>query len=164
MLEKLGVLGVSAVVEGDELVLRPGSKIPTDMLPELRVRKPEIVDHLRRQEIQGLHQRYQYRNPQARSDQAEWDEIRLEVYTKGSVLLWSEVLNDFIGVYATEYERDRIPPGFVQYSSDELWHIFGEGKPDVAENTIRLLHRAKVLGARISESYPGEETDDDKAE
>ena len=44
---------------------------------------------------------------------SEWDEIQLEVDTKGCVLLWSEVLNDYIGVYATSEDRDKIPPDFV---------------------------------------------------
>ena len=81
---------------------------------------------------------------------SEWDEIQLEVDTKGCVLLWSEVLNDYIGVYATYEDRDKIPPDFVSYSSAELWHVFGEGKPDVTESTIRLLHKAKTLGATLT--------------
>ena len=165
ILEKLDDLGVSATGEGEELVVRPGGKVPRDLIPEIREHKPEIVEHLRSRDFQNLHERYyQFRNSPVRDNQSEWDEIQFELDLRGCVLLWSEVLDDYIGVYGTEDHRSKIPPEFVPYSPEELWHIFGEGKPDVAENTIRLLHKAKVLGATITDSYLDKEIEDDKAE
>ena len=49
-------------------------------------------------------------------------------------------------------------------SDDELRRVFGEGKPDVTEHIIRVLHKAKVLGGKITGSYKDDEVRDDKAE
>ena len=39
LLEQLQSFGVSVSVDQDELVLRPGNKVPADLLPEVRQHK-----------------------------------------------------------------------------------------------------------------------------
>ena len=39
LLEQLRSCGVSVSVDQDELVLRPGNKVPADLLPEVRQHK-----------------------------------------------------------------------------------------------------------------------------
>ena len=43
LLKELEILGVSVSVDGDEVVLRPGSRVPSDMIPPLRQAKAEIL-------------------------------------------------------------------------------------------------------------------------
>ena len=47
LLEKLEDCGVSVLVDHEELVLRPASKIPPNLLVEVRQQKAEIIQELR---------------------------------------------------------------------------------------------------------------------
>ena len=47
LLEQLQSFGVSVSVDQDELVLRPGNKVPADLLPEVRQHKAGIIEQLR---------------------------------------------------------------------------------------------------------------------
>ena len=46
VLDRLTGLGVTVDVDGDELVLRPGSLVPDPMLEEVRSAKPELLAYL----------------------------------------------------------------------------------------------------------------------
>ena len=46
VLDRLTALGVTVDVDGDELVLRPGSLVPDLMLEEVRTVKPELLAYL----------------------------------------------------------------------------------------------------------------------
>ena len=48
VLDRLTELGVMAYATGEKLLLEPGSKVPPDLLVELRQNKAEIVARLRR--------------------------------------------------------------------------------------------------------------------
>ena len=54
LLERLDSLRVTATVEGGNLVLRPGSLIPTDMVPELRKRKADLIRILAQGQAESL--------------------------------------------------------------------------------------------------------------
>jgi hypothetical protein len=71
--------------------------------------------------------------------------------TKGYVLLWSEVLEDMVAFYKTEADREKIPPGFVPYSDQELRELFGEGKATLSARTLRLIHEAKKRKTEVVE-------------
>jgi hypothetical protein len=43
LLDELQAQGISVSLDGSELVLRPGSKLPPDLLKEIRQRKAEIM-------------------------------------------------------------------------------------------------------------------------
>ena len=47
LLEQLQSFGVSVSLDHGELVLRPGNKVPTDLLPEVRQHKAGIIERLR---------------------------------------------------------------------------------------------------------------------
>ena len=47
LLEQLRSGGVSVSLDHGELVLRPGNKVPTDLLPEVRQHKAGIIEQLR---------------------------------------------------------------------------------------------------------------------
>ena len=85
--------------------------------------------------------------PDAPADK-ELTEIENRVLTKGYVLLWSNTLNDFVAFYKTDADREKIPPGFVPYSDKELFKLFGKNSSP-RKHTLRLIHEAKKLGARV---------------
>lgn len=43
VLERLEIAGVSVDVDGSELLLRPSSSVPLSLIPEIRIRKAEII-------------------------------------------------------------------------------------------------------------------------
>jgi len=43
LLKELEILGVEVTVDGDEMVLRPGARVPSEMLDPLRQAKAEIM-------------------------------------------------------------------------------------------------------------------------
>jgi len=47
VLEQLDKLGVGVTLDGSELVLVPGSKVPPELVSEVRAHKPEIIAALR---------------------------------------------------------------------------------------------------------------------
>ena len=46
ILYRLDDLGISADLDGEDIVLRPGSKLPLELLTEIRANKPEILAKL----------------------------------------------------------------------------------------------------------------------
>ena len=46
MLERLEGLGVTLTLDGDEVVARPGNKVPRDLIPRMKACKPGLVELL----------------------------------------------------------------------------------------------------------------------
>ena len=53
VLDKLSALGITARAAGEKLLLEPGSKVPADLMAEVREHKVDITSHLRREERVG---------------------------------------------------------------------------------------------------------------
>jgi hypothetical protein len=96
-------------------------------------------------------EKYHLKYPDTPADDQELTEIENRVLTKGYVLLWSNTLNDFVAFYRTEADCEKIPPGFVPYSDKELFELFGKNSSP-RRQTLRLIHEAKKLGARVVEN------------
>ena len=96
-----------------------------------------------------LPQNYHLKYPDSHTTEQELREIAARVHKEGFVLLWSHVLKDFAAFYNTEADREKIPLGFVPYSKDELWGLFGEEKKYPSRQTLRLIHEAKKLGGCV---------------
>ena len=101
-----------------------------------------------------LPQNYHLKYPDSQTTEQELREIEARVHKEGFVLLWSHVLEDFVAFYSDEESRGKITPGFVPYSEDELWELFGEGKPHPSQQTLRLIHEAKKQGGRTIPDFP----------
>ena len=80
----------------------------------------------------------------------ELHEIERNVYERGYVLLWSAVLEDCIAFYNLEGDLEHVPPGFVSYSIEELWHLFGNEEDILSRNVLRRIHEAKKTGAEVT--------------
>ena len=72
------------------------------------------------------------------------------VKEEGYVLLWCEVLRDLVAFHRDDVDPATIPAEFVPYSEEELCYLFPEDEHAMSENALRLIHKAKVKGARIS--------------
>ena len=145
LLEQLGARGVSVSLDRDELVLRPGSKVPPELLAEVREHKSELITRLRRQKERHYRQKY----PDEPLGPQELQEIVQRVEAKGYVLCWCEVVEDFVAFYREVKDRESIPPGFVPYSMEELSKLFAEGDKALSQNALRLIHEAKKPGGRV---------------
>ena len=87
---------------------------------------------------------------------AELAELKEQVDTKGYVLLWSNLLADFIAFYRSEADLREIPDCFVPYSKGELMVLFGYDEPDPSPNGLRLIHEAKKEGGRVLGDQDGD--------
>ena len=138
ILGRLGSLGISVEVANNRLLLQPGSRVPPDLVDELRAHKQEVILKLKG-----------YRLKYSQASDREVEEIVARVEVEGCVLLWSTVLNDLVAFYRDEDARSKIPPGFVPYSVGELQELFGGGKQSPSQHTLRLIHEAKKQGGCI---------------
>ncbi len=144
ILRQLHSVGVSVTLDGDELVCRPGSKVPADLVPVLKQHKTGVVERLRFPDG-----RYRRVRPDDTPEEG-WAEMETQVLEYGACLLWSDVLQDYVGFYLTEKDRAKVPPGFVPYSDDELRRLFGPEQPDWTPDALRRIHGAKKTGADIT--------------
>lgn len=140
ILDRLNSLGVSVTMSGDRLLLEPGSRLPPELVEEIKAYKQEILLHLKG---------YRIKHPDVQTTRQELEEIAERVHSEGHALLWSNVLQDLVAFYRDEEARSKIPPHFVPYSEDELRQLFGESKPPLSEQALRLIHESKKQGGRV---------------
>ena len=145
ILDRLYSLGIEVTISGDKLQLEPGSRVPEELVEELKSHKQDII---------LLEKGYRLRYPGNRVTDQELTEIEARVERDGYVLLWSNTLNDFVAFYKTEADREKIPPGFVPYSDKELFELFGKNSSP-RRQTLRLIHEAKKLGGCIVDDESG---------
>lgn len=50
ILERLEGLGVTVTLDGDEVVARPGNKVPRDLIPAMKACKPQLIDEIKKQD------------------------------------------------------------------------------------------------------------------
>ena len=139
ILDRLYSLGIEVTISRDKLQLEPGSRVPEELVDELKSHKQDII---------LLEKGYRLRYPGNQVTDQELTEIEARVERDGYVLLWSNALNDFVAFYKTEADRGKIPPGFVPYSDKELWELFGKNSSP-NKHTLRLIHEAKKLGGCV---------------
>jgi hypothetical protein len=139
ILDRLYSLGIEVTISRDKLQLEPGSRVPEELVEELKSHKQDII---------LLEKGYRLRYPGNQVTDQELTEIEARVERDGYVPLWSNALNDFVAFYKTEADRVKIPPGFVPYSDKELFELFGKNSSP-RNNTLRLIHEAKKLGGRV---------------
>ena len=139
ILDRLYSLGIEVTISRDKLQLEPGSRVPEELVEELKSHKQDII---------LLEKGYRLRYPGNQVTDQELTEIEARVERDGYVLLWSNALNDFMAFYKTEADREKIPPGFVPYSDKELFELFGKNLSP-GRHTLRLIHEAKKLGGCV---------------
>lgn len=76
---------------------------------------------------------------------AEAEEIARRVMAEGCCLVWAETVQDYLAFVRDDFDRRKVPAGFVVYTDSELRELFGSGK-DFNDAYLRLIHEAKKQG------------------
>jgi hypothetical protein len=136
ILDRLREVGVTVRPDGDDLVLKPGDRIPPDLYEPIRAYKPQIMDILRGSK------------PPLVDSSPEWaaETVAREVIEYGIPIFWADVFQDTIAFIRGEKHRPQVPAWIVVYSLDELSNLFPDGKNAVGIAAMRLAHKAKKLG------------------
>ena len=144
LVEQAKAMGAIFEVTTDGVtVRRPQGPLPSALLAELRRHKEEIRAELAKSRYKPV-----FPHPDQRDD--EMTELVRRVEDEGYVLLWCEVLRDLVAFHRNDVDPTTIPSGFVPYSEEELCYLFPEDGHAMSENALRLIHKAKTMGARIS--------------
>ena len=129
--------------------------LPTRILLQLREHRFDVL-HLLRQdetgEVPGIDE--QMVSDPHLDEVAVQGQMAKRMRDDGIVLLYSQVLKDYIAFHCDNFDHAFIPPGFVPYGEAELYLLFGHQQPDVAPGTLWLIHAAKKSGARLKNIYP----------
>ncbi len=136
LINQLNDLGVSMAAEGETLVLEPAELVPAELIDDIRLHKPELINKV----------------PPRHPLDSELSEIVRQVRVKGYVCLWSTVLEDNIAFVDDILEDDLRPEGFVIYSLGELSKLFGDSS--LSADSLRMIHTAKKYGGKITDVRP----------
>ena len=129
IIEQLDDLGVSITSNGEKLSLKPASRVPEQLMNEIRLYKSDLLDVLPRDE--------------------ELDDIVRHVREDGYVLIWSNVLEDSVAFIHDDFDPVRLPHGFVPYTLSELSKLFADGS--LSADSLRLIHVAKKHGGKVTD-------------
>ena len=155
VLHRLEILGINLEVNGDKLRFQPASKVPPDLLEQMRQHKPAIMGLLHDDATKGVGQRYIQKHPGPTSSDTELAEIETTVLSKGVCLLYSHTLDDFVAFRPDDDARKDVPPGFVAYTLAELQELFGDPNNQHAVSTLKMVHAIKKAGGgRVLWSKP----------
>ena len=131
IIEQLDDLGVSITSNGEKLSLKPASRVPEQLMNEIRLYKSALLDVLPNDE--------------------ELDDIVRHVREDGYVLLWSNVLEDSVAFIQKDYDPMELPLAFTPYTLDELCMLFADNS--LSADLLRLIHIAKKRGGSIINSF-----------
>ena len=129
IIEQLDDLGVSITSNGEKLSLKPASRVPEQLMNEIRLYKSDLLDVLPRDE--------------------ELDDIVRHVREDGYVLIWSNVLEDSVAFIHDDFDPVRLPHGFVPYTLSELSKLFADDS--LSADSLRLIHVAKQHGGKVTD-------------
>jgi len=86
--------------------------------------------------------------------EAQLQEISDRLEHEGYLLLWSNVLEDFVAFYMTDADRAKIPAVFVPYSDSEIQELFREDRPGWSVEGLKRIHMAKkIAGLKVTEVH-----------
>ena len=129
IIRQLEDLGVSIQSMGGTLMLEPASRVPKELMNEIKQYKDDLLDVLPKD--------------------AELDDIVRHVREDGYVLLWSNVLEDSVAFIHDDFDPVRLPHGFVPYTLSELSKLFADGS--LSADSLRLIHVAKKHGGKVTD-------------
>ena len=129
IIKQLGDLGVSIQSMGGVLMLEPFSRVPEQLVNEIKQYKSDLLDVLPKD--------------------AELDDIVRHVREDGYVLLWSNVLEDSVAFIQSDFDPVGLPTGFTAYTLDELSLLFADNS--LSADSLRLIHIAKKRGGTVTD-------------
>ena len=131
IIEQLDDLGVSIASNGEKLSLKPASRVPEQLMNQIKRYKSDLMNLLRVQRDQ------------------EMKDIVSLVKKQGYVLLWSSVLEDGVAFIHDDYDPSKLPLAFTPYTLDELCMLFADNS--LSANSLRLIHVAKKHGGKVTD-------------
>lgn len=129
IIRQLDDLGVSIQSMGGTLMLEPASRVPKELMNEIKQYKDDLLDVLPKD--------------------AELDDIVRHVREDGYVLLWSNVLEDSVAFIHDDFDPVHLPHGFVPYTLSELSKLFSDDS--LSADSLRLIHVAKKHGGKVTD-------------
>ena len=120
--------------QDDSIVVDSPEPLPDDLRRELREHKPEIMALLR-----------------VRPPRWHADAIARAVQREGFCVFWSDVFGEIMAFIREEAFRSKVPCGIVVYTLQEIEELWGEDKPKIPPETLRLIHEAKRTGGKVAE-------------
>jgi len=118
----------------DKLKVRSPEPLPDALLQELKEHKAEILDILR-----------------PRSKEWHAQEIAAKVKVDDCCVFWSDVFGEIMAFIREESFRSKVPCGIVVYTLAEIEELWGEDKPKIPPETLRLIHETKRTGGKVAE-------------
>ena len=131
IIEQLDDLGVSIASNGEKLSLKPASRVPEQLMNQIKRYKSDLMNLFRVQRDQ------------------EMKDIVSLVKKQGYVLLWSSGLEDGVAVIHDDYDPSKLPLAFTPYTLDELCMLFADNS--LSANSLRLIHVTKKRGETITD-------------
>ena len=131
IIEQLDDLGVSIASNGEKLSLKPASRVPEQLMNQIKRYKSDLMNLFRVQRDQ------------------EMKDIVSLVKKQGYVLLWSSVLEDSVAFIHDDYDPSKLPLAFTPYTLDELCMLFADNS--LSANSLRLIHVTKKRGETITD-------------
>ena len=162
ILDRLSDIGVTVRLSDDRLQIFPGSKVPPELLSQIRQHKAELVSRLRSVPTPPDGGRTPAPSkPKPAEHPPEWhaQEIAWAVEKEGVCVFWSDVFGELIAFIKDDSLRPSVPADLVAYTSEEILHVFGENKKAPSAKSLRLIHEAKRAGGGHITSYEVERND-----
>jgi hypothetical protein len=105
------------------------TELAQQALARIRAEQPDVTKY-EKYELAGLRQD---------------GDIQRQFREHGYVLLWSDVLADYLAYYSTIYDLDNVPSWFVPYSNIEMEKLFGDPNTEWSVDDLRRIHMAKKI-------------------
>jgi len=135
LIEDYGRRGITFEIDGDKLrVTAPAGTLTAEDRARLAETKPSIMVELLRIEYA---QRFRGQGPSPNEAKA----INDAVERGGVCLTYCTALSDLVAFIKDDADWNRVPPGFVAYTIQEVASFF-----DMPIESIRLIHAAKRAG------------------
>lgn len=137
ILEHLEKIGVQVNIANDKLQFRPGQAVPSELIPEIKAHKQELIVRLRDRD-----------KPKLADASHQWhaETIAAAVQKEGVSIFWSEMFSEMIAFIHNDTFKSHVPCSIVAYTDKELKELFGEGKSSLSAESLRLIHEAKKAG------------------
>ncbi len=131
-------LDVELIPEGESLRILAPRPLSPDFLESLHQNKPGILAVLRR--------------PSLAKGPPEWHTrtVAERVIDEGICIFWSYLFGEMVAFVRDESFRPWVTEGIVTYRMDEINQMFPDGKANVSNASLRLIHETKKLAdARV---------------
>jgi len=140
ILDQLDSLEVRLTADGDKLRFKPASRVPPELIEELRQHKADILKELGKPPTK----------PRLVEAPSLWhaETIAEAVEREGVSIFWSDLFGEMVTFVKNDSFKDRIPCGIVAYTVEELRELFKKG--EVSQHHLKLVHEAKKQGAEIA--------------